>query len=251
MLLVSPVDLEEAKECLRAGVDVVDCKNPREGSLGANFPWVLRSMRKLVNQWNQASASTPAQPTAGNPTKLSATIGDVPNLPGTVALAAAGAAGCGVDFVKVGLMGPTSVEGAVELLAAAVRAAKDENPDVLVVAAGYADRRRLDGASVPPTDVSAVAQRAGADVAMLDTAIKDGRSILEFLNPSTLRAFVADARDRGLMAALAGSLKKQDLPTVKEIGPDIVGVRSLACTNQDRNGGRIRAELVAELKEML
>jgi len=44
-LLVSPRDIEEAKRSLAA--DIIDVKNPSEGSLGANFPWVVRSIKDL------------------------------------------------------------------------------------------------------------------------------------------------------------------------------------------------------------
>ncbi|MFX1267117.1 MAG: (5-formylfuran-3-yl)methyl phosphate synthase, partial [Promethearchaeota archaeon] len=40
-LLVSPRNLEEAAVAIESNVDYIDCKNPDEGSLGANFPWII------------------------------------------------------------------------------------------------------------------------------------------------------------------------------------------------------------------
>ena len=45
-LLVSPKDIEEAKAVIRGNADFIDVKNPKEGSLGANFPWVIRAIKE-------------------------------------------------------------------------------------------------------------------------------------------------------------------------------------------------------------
>jgi hypothetical protein len=104
-LLVSPRDIEEARRSLAA--DIVDVKRPSEGSLGANFPWVVRSIKDLSDK------------------PVSAAIGDFRFLPGGAAMAAYGAACAGADFVKVGLMFNGSSK-AKDLIAAVVRAVKDE-----------------------------------------------------------------------------------------------------------------------------
>ena len=74
-LLVSVTDADEARLAADAGVDIVDVKNPAEGSLGAPAPGVIERVREVV---------PPEHP-------VSAAIGDLPNLPGTAALAALGA----------------------------------------------------------------------------------------------------------------------------------------------------------------
>lgn len=241
-LLISPINVEEARECLVAGVDIIDCKNPREGSLGANFPWVIRAIRALIDDAGGAVADRP---------RLSATIGDVPFLPGTVSLAALGCATCGVDYVKIGLMGPQTEAQAVEVLSAAVRAVKAHDPAIRVVAAGYADQTRLKGRSIDPLLVPRVAHAAGADVAMLDTAVKDGRGLLDFQPVPALEDFLAEARDLGLATALAGSLGLDALPTLKGLAPDIIGVRSVVCEAFDRVKGSIQAPLITRLQAAL
>ena len=40
--------MKEALRCKEGGADIIDVKNPREGSLGANFPRVIRSIRKSI-----------------------------------------------------------------------------------------------------------------------------------------------------------------------------------------------------------
>lgn len=225
-LLVSPRDIEEAKRSLAA--DIIDVKKPSEGSLGANFPWVIRSIRKL------------------SPKPVSAAIGDFDFRPGGAALAAYGAACAGADYIKVGLMfdGASRAE---ELIRAVVRAVKDEFPEKKVVIASYSDWARL--GSISPSDMAPLAARAGADVAMVDTGIKDGRSTLEFMSEEELRDFCKLNRDNGIGTAIAGSLTFDDLPVIRKISPDIIGVRGMVCGG-DRDSG-IREELVEKLARMV
>lgn len=158
LLLISPDGVDEALDCAKAAehLDIVDVKKPDEGSLGANYPWVIREIRAAV------PADKP----------VSATVGDVPYKPGTVAQAALGAAVSGATYIKVGLYGCGTPEQAVEVMRGVVRAVKDHRPDAFVVASGYADAHRI--GCVNPLALPDIARRSGSDAAMLDTAIKDG-----------------------------------------------------------------------------
>ena len=224
-LLVSVVDADEARIAAAAGADIVDVKNPAEGSLGAPSPAVIAAVRAAV---------PPSLP-------VSAAIGDMPNLPGTAALAALGAARSGAAFVKAGLWGVSTEAEAVTLL----RAIKEAVPGAAVVAAAYADARRVAHAPLAPELLPRVAGAAGVGVCLLDTAVKDGRGLLDWLSPGALTALVAAAHDEGLEVALAGALRADDLPIVHATGADIAGVRSAACSDGARSGpldaARVRA----------
>ena len=232
-LLISPVDEKEAVEVIAGGADIIDVKNPKEGALGANFPWVIKRIREI----------TPKN------VEVSCTLGDVPNLPGAISLAALGAATTGVDYVKAGLYGLKTKEDAVYLMKNVSRAVRDCNSSIKVVATGYADAGRI--GSVNPMLIPDIAQKAEADVAMIDTAVKDGRNLFTFLSINRLKSFVNAAHDQGLKAALAGSLRKDDLPTAYALGADVVGLRGAACTHGDRVDGRITRETVRELVEVV
>lgn len=225
-LLVSPRDIEEARRSLAA--DIIDVKKPSEGSLGANFPWVIRSIKDL------------------SPKPVSAAIGDFDFRPGGGALAAYGAACAGADYIKVGLMF-NGVSRAEEFIRAVVRAVKDEFPEKKVVIAGYSDWMRL--GSISPFDMAPLAARAGADVAMVDTGIKDGKSTLDFMDEQKLRDFCRINRDNGLQTAIAGSLTFDDFPVIRRVAPDIIGVRGMVCGG-DRESG-IREDLVEQLARMV
>ncbi|MCW4046724.1 MAG: hypothetical protein NWE99_04070 [Candidatus Bathyarchaeota archaeon] len=232
-LLISPTDEKEALEAIAGGADIIDVKNPKEGALGANFPWIIRRIREL----------TPKN------IEVSCTLGEMPSCPGAMSLAALGAATTGVNYVKAGLAGLKTSDAAVNFMQNITRAIKDYNPSIKVVAAGYADAERA--GTVDPLLVPEIAYKAHADVAMLDTAVKDGKSLFAFLSADQLRTFVAAAHGYGLKAALAGALRKEDLAAVQALGTDVVGVRSAACANGDRISGCITREKVRELAEIV
>ncbi|HSV49857.1 MAG TPA: (5-formylfuran-3-yl)methyl phosphate synthase, partial [Candidatus Acidoferrales bacterium] len=125
------------------------------------------------------------------------------------------------------------------------KAAKTINPQIKVVAAGYADAQKI--GTLNPALIPEIAHQAGADVAMLDTATKNGTTLFTYQNKEQLQTFIQTAHNLGLKAALAGSLHKQDLATIYQLGADIAGLRSAACTNNDRNSGHITRERVNEL----
>jgi uncharacterized protein (UPF0264 family) len=232
-LLISSTNEEEAAEAVAGGADIIDVKNPKEGALGASFPWTIKRVREI------APASL----------EVSCTIGDLPNLPGSISLAALGAAATGVDYVKVGFGGVKTKGDAICLLRSAVRAAKDYDSEIKVVAVGYADAERAN--SISPLLIPEIADKANADVAMIDTAVKDGKTLFTFLTKEQISSISNDAHCRGLQLALAGSLRKEQIPSAYALKADIVGLRGAACTGGDRVNGQITRENVRQLAEIV
>jgi uncharacterized protein (UPF0264 family) len=177
---------------------------------------------------------------------VSAAIGDFDPKPGGAALAAYGAATAGADYVKIGLMF-SGADKARDVVSAVVRAVKEEYPEKLVVIAAYADYERL--GTISPFEAARIAAESGADVAMTDTGLKDGRSAFEFMDEDALSAFTQRNRELGLKTALAGGLRFQNIPSLKKIGPDIVGVRGMVCGG-DRNA-TIQEDLVEKALAMI
>ncbi|MFB6199665.1 MAG: (5-formylfuran-3-yl)methyl phosphate synthase [Candidatus Nanohaloarchaea archaeon] len=121
--LVTVVEPEEVDVVVEASPDIVDIKNPEEGSLGAPTPNVLENILDMLPPGTETSVA----------------VGDVPDLPGTVAMAVRGASEYDVDYIKVGLKGPETEEEAFDIVEGAVEAAGEEQS---VVVAGYADHQK-------------------------------------------------------------------------------------------------------------
>ncbi len=229
-LMISVLSRAEAHEAMAGGADILDVKNPAEGSLGAQPPHVIRKIKDL----------------AYGKIEISAAIGDMPNLPGTAALAALGAAVCGADYIKVGLRGPQTEAEAVVLLRE-VRQAVSEF-QMSVVAAAYADFQRagtIDPRSLPDLSVS-----AGVQGCLLDTAIKDGQPLFAFIAPQSLRVLAEQAHEAGLFFGVAGALRGEHLKLVRDIGADIAGLRSAVCRHQMRSGP-LDAAQIRQLRRIL
>jgi len=225
-LLVSPSSIDEARHS--GAADIIDVKKPSEGSLGANFPWVIREIKAFSKK------------------PVSAAIGDFDYRPGGAALTAYGAACAGADYVKIGL----AFEGqdhARDVIGAVVKAVKDEFPKKFVVIAAYSDYERMH--SISPFDMAPIAAGCGADFAMVDTGIKDRQSTFAFMNEDTLRSFTEKNRKLGLGTALAGALRFEDIDALKRINPDIIGVRGMVCGG-DRNA-TVREDLIKTALAMI
>ena len=233
-LLVSVIDKIEALDSIRGGAHIIDVKNPKEGSLGANFPHIIRQIKEVIPK----------------NLELSATIGDMPNLPGTASLAALGAAVSGVEYVKVGLYGTKTAQEATKLLTEVVRAVKDYDKNIKTIASGYADFKIV--GCVSPLELPSVAFQAKADGVLIDVKTKNGKdNLFNFLNDNELLHFVIQAHKFNLLAALAGSLESKDIPRINNLGADIIGVRGAVCTKKDRIAGKLERIKVASFASAL
>jgi len=230
-LLVSVTSRMEALKAAEGGAHIIDVKNPLEGSLGANSPRIIRKVREVL-------------PTT---VEVSATIGDLPNLPGTSSLAALGAVVSGADYVKAGLFGVKTPTEAVNLMREVCRAVKEYNDASKVIAAGYADFEEVNCLS--PLKLPEVAYRVKADGVMIDVNVKEHGRLFDLLSESELKAFTERSHKYGLTVAFAGSLDRDDVPRVFKLGADIIGVRRAVCDGKDRLNGKVQSWAVRELVE--
>ncbi len=218
--LASVRDAAEAETVLAAGADVVDLKDPAKGALGALDPGAIALCVERI---------------AGR-AELSATIGDLPMHPETIRDAVRATACTGVDYVKLGLFPGGDAERSLRLLA-------DEARSVSLILVLFAD-------ALPPFDALRQAARIGAYGVMLDTAGKDGRSLLDHLPPVSLARFVADARAKGLLVGLAGSLKATHVPKLLALHPDLLGFRGALCQGGAREAG-LDPEACASIRALI
>jgi uncharacterized protein (UPF0264 family) len=230
-LLVSVANAEEAVAARDGGADLIDAKDPSSGALGAVSLPTLGEIQAVI---------AGARP-------LTAALGDAVDESDIERMAFDySAAGCA--FVKVGCEAAASAARRRSLLAAAVRGARRGSGDRCgVVAVAYADVS--DVMSGLPIDLIDLTEREGARGVLLDTANKKGPGLTRLMRPLALRAWVSRAHDKGLLAAVAGRLTLEDLPSVQDSGADIAGVRGAAC--EGGRTGRITAANVRLLKALL
>lgn len=215
-LLVSVRDAGEALLAARAGVHLIDLKEPRDGALGA-LP--LAVVRDVVAALREHSFRQP----------ISATIGDLPMRdPALIVGRVVAVAGCAVDYVKVGV---ERASGARAVLAALAGC------DAPVVPVFIADRG-IDFGLVE------AACAAPFPAVMLDTVDKGAGSLFERVSRPELAAFIARIREAGKLAALAGSLRAADLNALAQLAPDFAGFRSAVCAagrGSALDAGRLQA----------
>uniref|UniRef100_A0A7C1T9T8 (5-formylfuran-3-yl)methyl phosphate synthase n=1 Tax=Thermofilum pendens TaxID=2269 RepID=A0A7C1T9T8_THEPE len=232
-LLISIKYPSELEIALRGGADIVDVKDPSRGSLGLPDYSVVREVMDRIRKLGIAGV------------EVSSAGGDVERIDPYIEYVAYTAASLGVNYFKIGLAA-RSVDSAREVGLRVSEVLKSFSGTRLVLV-GYADFSRA--GVIEPLSVVEVARDVEADVVMIDTYVKDGRTTFDFLPTSYLESFVDEAHGSNLLAALAGSLKKQHIVDAIKLGFDVVGFRGAACT-----GGRdgvVSEKLVSELKETI
>jgi (5-formylfuran-3-yl)methyl phosphate synthase len=218
--LASVRDCAEAETALAAGADLIDLKDPRRGALGALDTHVIASCRTAI----------------GGRAEISATVGDLPMEPQSVLSAVRATGATGVDYVKLGLFPGGNARGCLDLLSAETRAVRL----ILVV---FAD-------ILPGLDVVSEAASIGAAGVMLDTARKDGRTLLDHLPLEQVAEFVRAARGEGLLAGLAGSLRAADVPALLALKPDLLGFRGALCENGAR-GAKLEQKACMAIRKLI
>ncbi|MDO9383001.1 MAG: (5-formylfuran-3-yl)methyl phosphate synthase [Hyphomicrobiaceae bacterium] len=205
--LASVRNEDEARLALAEGADIIDCKEPASGALGALPLEVVAAVRRAI----------PAQ------IPVSATVGDLPCEAAALCGAAQTMAGTGVDYVKVGLFPGTEAKAAIAELG------RLDLGRSRLVAVMFADLE---------PDFSLIANMTAAGFAgvLLDTAGKSSGAIVEHMTHGQMAQFVAMVRANALFAGLAGSLRLEHIAPLRMLAPDILGFRGALCTGSQRQG---------------
>jgi len=229
-LLVSVRNPDEIEAALDGGADIIDAKDPGKGALGPVTGDVLAAIDRQVP--------------LGIP--MSAALGDAQSAD-AVRFDVAGLELRRRDtlYLKLGVSLGREGPDRLCVLLAAVNACASHPASPRFVGVAYADQ--LSG----PTGLELLegAREAGVAAMLLDTAAKDGRSLLDCWGEMLLRTWVQVGRAAGLEMALAGSIGLRQLGRVVALEPDIIGIRGAACA-----GGRlgaVEAGRVAALKSFL
>jgi dihydroneopterin aldolase len=206
LMLASVLSREEAEIALAHGADIIDCKDPARGALGALPLPQVAGIVAAVDGRRPVSA-----------------VVDLPHDVAHARRAFEEAADTGVDYVKFAL--PITPDGN-EIIAALAPIAQR----LRIVAVFFADLG-------PDFDALPALARAGFHGAMLDTAHKGRGRLVDMMPVGALSDFTGRCRELGLAAGLAGALEPPDVPRLLVAGPDVLGFRGALCAHGDRRAG--------------
>ena len=219
LMLASVLSRAEAEIAVARGADIIDCKDPSRGALGA---LALAEVAEIV------AAVDGRRP-------VSAVV-ELPHDVSHARQAIADVAALGVEFVKFALpVTPDAREIIDELAPLATRAR--------LVAVLFADLS-------PDLDILPSLARAGFAGAMLDTAHKGKGRLLDYMNIGELSAFVGKCHELGLEAGLAGGLEAPDAPRLLVTKPDVLGFRGALCRGQNRRD-TLDAQAVSLIRDLI
>lgn len=223
-LLVSVRSPAEALAALAGGADLIDVKEPGRGALGrADDETIAAIVRQVAGR-----------------RPVSAALGELADWRTAPGIPAARLA-----FVKWGLAGCSGDWAGAFEQASAACAARRPAPQRVVTA--YADWERAQAPSV--LEVSDFAVRTGRCL-LIDTFIKDGSTLLDWLPTMRLAAIRRRCREAGVPIALAGSLQASAIAGLLELQPDWFAVRGAAC-RQGQRSDAIDPERVRALRTLL
>src|SRR5690606_13026355 len=154
-----------------------------------------------------------------------------------------------VAWLKLGLAGLGSMRNWIDVWLQARSAIEQrQKHPVGWVAVAYAD---VAAAASPPIDaVVAAALETGCAGLLIDTYDKSGGRLLEHLPREQLSQISRRVRSRELFFAVAGRLHSSDVPSLRDVGANIIAVRSAACTGDNRQTAVDRSR-VAALRQQL
>jgi uncharacterized protein (UPF0264 family) len=222
-LLVSVRSALEAKAALMGGANIIDVKEPRNGSLGrsdlATIAEVIGFVRKRV--------------------QVSAALGEL-----TEHLDYSPPSG--LDFAKWGLA-KCSSRWREQLQKAAARWA-GLNRRLSPVAVAYADWHEAQ--SPPPDDVWTFARDNQWRILLLDTFRKGEGTLLDWMSLGAIRRVCERCRDHQIRIALAGSLGRNEISTLLPLEPDIFAVRGSICRGSDRTA-TVDEDLVRRMSRLI
>ncbi|MDQ3224563.1 MAG: (5-formylfuran-3-yl)methyl phosphate synthase [Gemmatimonadota bacterium] len=232
-LLVSVRSAAEVDLALAGGADIIDAKEPDRGSLG---PVSAIRLAEILMRVPSSRTFSVALGDVALDTEVVAAITSL-GLPSRPA----------PTFLKLGFAGVRSPDIVKGLLSTAIEVAAERRLAPLIVAVAYADADRA--GALPPEAICRLAEQAGVAGVLLDTCVKDGAGLLRWLDPAGLTRWIMDARGAGLLTAVAGALGLDDVESIRQADPDILGVRGAVCVGGRR--GQISTKRVRELRRLL
>lgn len=217
-LLVSVRSADEALAALAGGADLIDVKEPSRGPLGR------ANAQTIAEVVNAVAGRVP----------VSAALGEWVDWHGMPVPS-------GLAFVKWGL---ANIKETAEQTAARVRESAQPAGSVLVA---YADYERA--GSPQPELLAELAPKLRFSAFLIDTAIKDGSTLLDWIDLAALFRIRHALTDAGVLIAVAGSLDLNAIRMLAPVCPDWFAVRGAACDGGRE--GRVSTQRVRALRKVI
>lgn len=214
-MLASVNCLEEAIMAEQADVDIIDLKQPSLGALGA---LETELVSRIVNSTQLTKP-------------ISATVGDLPMQANTIFNAVEKMAATGVDYVKIGFFPEGDWQPIIQQLKSLTRM------NIKLIAVLFADQN-------PDLDSLQSFSQAGFSGVMLDTMNKQNGSLTQVMPLKEIQTFVENSKKYKLLCGLAGSLRLQDIASLKALQADYLGFRGALCSQHQRTSGIDQQALV-------
>lgn len=215
-LLISVTNIAEAKIALEHGADIIDMKDPSAGALGALPLALIGSIVTFVNRHKLTSA----------------TIGDEPMQPDLLAQRVTLVAKTTVDYIKIGFFEASDYQPSLDALQHVVQTG---GKLIAVLFAEY----------TYPTGLIVAIKQAGFVGVMLDTAKKNGLTLLDYHSELHIQNLAQSVLENDLSFGLAGSLNIQHIAHLQKFNPSYMGFRGGVCDGHQRqlslNASKVKA----------
>lgn len=231
-VLISVRNIEEAKIALKAGVDLIDLKDPDKSAMGMlDLSLVSQIQKALPLDFSLSMAC--------------GELCDTPSLPEFFPR--------GISFYKFGLSYCKSSGPWVENLLVLKDKVRRLNNSAFIVPVIYGDY--FNAKSLNPLMLLELLSDHSFHAIMIDTWLKDGSSVLDWLTIDELLKVQNKCKAKNIKFALAGSL---NLPRTirlfqEGINPAWFGYRGAACIGESRNQAidfDLTSDLVAGVKRL-
>lgn len=225
-LLISVRNAEEATAAVKAGATLIDVKDPSKGPLGMAPADIVSEVIDAV----------------GKKVPVSAALGEwSPN----ILTDAYWHLELPLTYIKWGLAGYKEQPGWGEDLLDCRRAITAK---IEVVAVAYADFKKAK--SINPVEVAKFAKRYRFKAFLLDTFLKDGKTLLNHLKLDEIKEIVSTLKANKVQVALGGGLTLEVAKKLMPLEPDWFAVRGAVCAGGKR-GNDLDPDKVKKWKALL
>ncbi len=203
-LLISLRKLDELSEEIINEVDILDLKDPLNGSIGA---WDLQDIKKVICRFKKQI-------------EISATLGDI-FINDKFLIKLKQFDKLNLDYIKFGLLSMN-----IKNLFDKIKFLGERQFKTKLVCVVFVDICNHFNLVYKKLDLF---DECGIKYIMLDTYDKNNGDLLSFCNISKLDKFISKCKKFDIKIGLAGSLKETHIPLMMKLKPNILGFRSAIC----------------------